>query len=306
MIAAIVKNRNIDFYVLNGLALVVYILVFTNLKIGVSDKILFSTPDSKTYLDVALWLKDGIDSGSISTRPVLYPVILLVSMKLGGGYGIWFIQLLFWFLTVNFTFLSVKRLTGKSIYAYISAFIILSNLSLIVLTLHALTEVSITFLLSVMLYFISKNKERYKEIHFIHGCLFFLVLMTIIKPVFALPLYATLLLILPVFYFKKYLKSLKSIIILLLILLPLFTQLTIMKVKYNEFKVSMISSNTLNSFLFSQGMKRIENIEREEAKHKAYSLSPKERMNYCISINQHIAHCFFPMFRIILKELLCS
>jgi len=266
--------------ILNVLGAIVYIVIFLNLKITVSNEIAFSTPDALTYMNVMNWVAHGVDSESVSIRPILFPLMLLVSIRLGGVYGIWIIQVIFWFLTINFTFLSVRRLTKSYLLAYLGAFLILSNLSLIALTLHALTEVTITFLISAMIFFLIKKKEEYNEPHFFHTVLFFLVLLSIVKPVFFIPVLFILFVVFPLLYLKKYLKHPLSFLKLLLILVPLLIQITIIKVKYDQTKISLIGSKTFSEYFVAQGIQKIELVNYDDAVIKATRFSKSQQMDY--------------------------
>jgi hypothetical protein len=241
---------------------------------------MFSTPDSQTYLDVADWMENGTDTESIAKRPILFPIIILISSKIGGIYGIWFLQFIFWLISANLIFLTIKKLTDNIYFSYAGALLFITNLSLISLTFHALTEVTTTFVLSFLGYFIVTNFSSFKNVRFIHGLILFLVLLTIIKPVFYLPLLFTLLMPLPFFYWRKYKENPKKLLNLLLILFPLFLQLGIMKTKYGEFKVSKIASITLTDYLLTQGIEKIDGTDPETANEKANSLSPSEQRKY--------------------------
>jgi hypothetical protein len=274
------KPKYFHLIFLNLLAIIFYFAIFSNLKVGIDKEIMFSTPDSKTYLDVADWVETGTDSKSISTRPILFPILILISSKIGGIYGIWFLQFIFWLLSANLIFITIKKLTDNIYFSYAGSLLFITNLSLISLTLHALTEVTTTFALSFMAYFIATNLSAFKNLRFIHGLILFLALLTIIKPVFYLPLLFTLLVPLPIFYWRKYKKNPKKLLNLLLILFPLFLQMGIMKAKYGEFKVSKIASITLTDYLLTQGIEKIEGTDPETANEKANSLSPSEQRKY--------------------------
>ncbi|VAV83898.1 hypothetical protein MNBD_BACTEROID02-523, partial [hydrothermal vent metagenome] len=193
------EEKNKHYYILNFITIGFYFLIFFSLKIGINHDVMFHTLDSQTYLEVANWLGKGVETQSTSIRPIFYPLLLLL---LSNIYIIWFFQFIVWVLTSNLTFWSVYKLTKRNDLAYLSTLIIISNLTLIALTLHALTEVLVTFLLSLLIYFIVKNIERAKDLSFIHICILILIILTITKPVFLIPLLITLFLILPVFYLK--------------------------------------------------------------------------------------------------------
>ncbi|OFY20785.1 MAG: hypothetical protein A2X02_08560 [Bacteroidetes bacterium GWF2_29_10] len=273
-------KRNYALYSTNIIAILIYVVVFFNLKITVSEEIMFSTLDAGSYKDVQNWLEHGVDSENVSTRPLLYPLLLMTTSKLGGVYGIWIVQVIFWLLSINFTFMTINYITKNNLLSFIGAFFFMSNLSLIALTLHALTEVTTVFLLSMMLFLLARKIEEYRSLRFFHICLFFMVLLTILKPVFYIPLLSLLFIVLPLFYLKKYLKYPLNILILLLIILPVIVQITIIKTKYGEAKVSLISSKTLSNYLVSQGMEKIESISFESAVKKSNSLSQKQQIYY--------------------------
>lgn len=276
-------KANKHLYILNVIAVVFYTLVFFNLEIGISSDIMFQSQDATTYNDVAKWIRDGTDSYSTAIRPVLYPLVIFIGSTIAGVYGIWLLHVLMWLLTINFAFLSVRKLTASNTYAYIAAFVIMTNLSLLVLTLHALTEVTTTFLLSAVILFVVKNVHQYKEVYFIHGSIFFLVLLTILKPVFSIPLNIMLFLVLPLCYFKKAFTSFKPILTLAIILLPLVIQIGIVKQKYGQAKVSLISDITLTQYLLAQGIEQIQGTSRIESIEKANAMSDDEQRTYLLT-----------------------
>lgn len=197
---------------------------------------------------------------------------------------IWFFQFVLWLLSINLLFKSIRAFTGKVVLAYFGVIILILNLTVIALTLHALTEVTSIFLLTYLLFFFLKNITRRRELYFIHWIILFFVILTLIKPVFFLPLVFILGIITPVFYWRAYLKTPAKLMTLLLILLPLIGQITIMKVKYDSFSVSNISERTFTRYILTKGIQEIENIEdRNDAIEMAESLSAEEKKAYFVS-----------------------
>ena len=274
------RKPNYALYSLNIVAISVYLLVFFNLNITVSEKIMFVSSDAVTYMDVVKWMEHGIEHESVSTRPFLYPVLLMLSLKMNGVYGVWIMQAVFWILAINFTFLSIKQITKNNWFAFLGAVLLMANTSLIALTLHALTEVTTVFLLSMMLFFLARKIEEYRNLQFLHTCLFFLVLLTLVKPVFYIPLLGTIFIFIPLIYLKKYRQNPKSILKLLLILLPLITQLGLMKVKYDQTTVSLIAPKTLSRYFMPQGIIQVEPLTFDEAVVKAEAMTKKQQRAY--------------------------
>ena len=263
------------------MAIVGYFFVLSNLKTGINPEIMYSSSDAESYMEVANWIASGKESMFVEHRPFLFPLILLILSKIGGASAIWFFQFVLWLLSINVLFKSIRTITGKIILTYFGVIILILNLTVITLTLHALTEVTSIFLLTYLLLFFLKNIIRRKELYFIHQVILLFVILTLIKPVFFLPLLFILGIITPVFYWRAYLKTPAKLMTLLLILLPLIGQITIMKVKYDSFSVSNISERTFTRYILTKGIQKIENIEdRNEAIVKAESFSTKEKKKY--------------------------
>ena len=277
-----IRNISPHWFVINLILIAWYFYVFSHLKTGISSEIMYSSSDAKSYMDVANWMASGVDSPFVEHRPVLFPLILLFLSKLGGVFLIWFFQFVLWIVSINLIFASIKRVTSNAVYGYIGVAIIGVNLSLITLTLHALTEITSIFLLSVLLFFFLKNIERRKELYFIHRIVLLFVLLTLIKPVFYLPLLFILLLIIPGFYFKKYRKSPIKLLSLVLVLIPLLVQVGIMKVKYDSYSVSNISGRTFTNYLFAKGIQEIEGVERGESMDLSAGYEMEEKKDYFI------------------------
>lgn len=272
--------------ILSIVGITIYMIIFFNLKIGVNEFIMFSTPDSLTYLDVTNWIAGADANYGLSVRPILYPLILLVTTKIAGVYGIWMMQLLMWLATLILIFITVRKATNNIFFAFISSTFFASNLSLIALTLHGLTEVTTAFLLASFAFFLTANIDRRRELYYLHGTIIFLVLLTILKPVFFPPLLFTLIILLPLFFIKKYLKQPMRIIILFILLIPLFIQFGIMKINFGEYTVSKIGSITLSNYYFTQGVMRIESKSRIKALEKAQALAGNEKINYILANKQ--------------------
>ncbi len=281
---------NFTLCILNILSLFVYMVIFFNLKQNVSEDIMFSTSDAQTYYDVVDWLKYKIDSESVSIRPLLYPLILLTMTKFGGVNGVWIIQVIFWLLSINFTFMTIKNITKSNLFSFFGVLLLISNLSLITLTLHALTEVTTAFLLSMMLFFMSRKIKEYRSIHFFHTCLFFMVLLTILKPTFYIPLLCLFFVVFPSFYLRKHLKYPINFLKVVLIILPLIIQISIIYIKYGHAKVSLIGTKTISRYIVPQGIQQIESISFEDAVKKSESFSESQQWDY---IQRHASQYFY-------------
>jgi 4-amino-4-deoxy-L-arabinose transferase-like glycosyltransferase len=282
---------------LNIVLLAIYFSVFANLRIGISDETMFRSPDAKEYLNESTLFYTSAVGEFSDTRPFFYPLFLRIIYHSAGVYGAWLAQLLMWLGAINLIYLTAKCITASNTFSFAAALLMALNLSLIAFTLHALTEVITVFFLSLLLYFISANLAQRRSTRFIHGCLLLLSILTVIKPLFYLPLLFTVFIIVPLFYFRQYLQRPMKIITLFLVLLPLFIQLTIMKVKHNELTVSTISTLTLRNYIVSQVIEEQDQIKWEDAQTKARGFSSGELTKYISDHRQQLSRFYFHNLR---------
>ena len=248
---------------LNLFLIAIYFLVFFNLKTGIDYFIMFSSPDSQDYLSVGNWIFENAFTDKTLNNPVLYPFVLKLVLLLFGVTGVWFFQFLLWLLSVNLLFYSVQRITNKR-FACTGALILSFNLSYIALTLHALTDVTVTFLVCWLIFFLTRRINNFKTINFFYTIILFFSVLSVIKPVFFPPLIALLFIIFPVFYFKTFLKSRRKFL-LVLALLPVLFQMTLMFVKHDKISLSEKGNTTFKIYFFAQCYADVNKINIENA-----------------------------------------
>lgn len=271
-----------DFYILNYLLLIIYFLFFNSLKIDIESGIMFTTYDAKTYVYTSNEFYKFSETGFSNFRPFLYPLVILIVLKTIGVTGLWLMQVCFWFISINLVFRAITTITQSRVLSYAGSLIMAVNFSYIGLTMQCLTEVTSLLLVSTLVYFVASRIKQAASLSFFHGASFILILLAVLKPVFFLPALFMLVVILPCFYLKKYLQAPKKLLILLLIVLPLFFQMMIMKVKYNTFAVSQISSETFRNYLLAQGVKQNDNTTWEAARQKAVGFTSSEMFSYLL------------------------
>ena len=106
---SILKRYKFEF-ILNLLAIIFYFFIYENLHFQLSEKIMFSTPDSISYLNVSKWIDTGKISNSIVIRPFLFPLILFFCLKI-GYLTIWCFNLILWIISYNLIYLTVIIIT---------------------------------------------------------------------------------------------------------------------------------------------------------------------------------------------------
>jgi hypothetical protein len=152
--AAVIASKRVRLVALvaglNLIAAVIYAVVAV--RMGFFNHVystLFSSPDSNSYRDVADWLFGGPNSSQTTHRPFLYPLLLGVAQRIGGEWAIWLLNLVCWFGALNITTAATWRMTRSLVAAAIVFLVLATNVSIIVLTLQALTE-PLTLLLEAL------------------------------------------------------------------------------------------------------------------------------------------------------------
>lgn len=270
----------VPYIILNIFGITFYFWIMALSGIEINFNTLFATNDAKTYREVAHWISESTATENTAIRPVLYPLYLVISSKIGGVFGIWFFQFILWLLSINLTFSTLQKLTKSLIWSSLGALVLISNLSFIALTFHALTEVATVFLLTLTIYISIKNREHFRSFSFFRNLILFFVLLTLIKPVFYFPLLGLIFVILPLFYFKVLIQKRNNFILLGLILAPLILQLTIVKLKHNKLNVSTISGKTLDEYILAQSIEDKFKVERDSALIMVSSMTSDEKFTF--------------------------
>ncbi len=259
----------------------------------VNDATMFFAADANDYMEMMEWFKGNSETEYTQIRPLLYPLLIFLPYQLFGAAGIWFLQLIFWIVSINFIYFSVKKLTKKTFLAAIGVLVVLANLSYLAMTMHALTEVTTIFLLSYILYLFTDNISKLLIPKFFTKLMLLFVVLTLIKPLFFVPTIILIGLIFPLFYFKKYLEKPKQFVILVLAILPLLGQMTFVKIKHDHFTVSTIGSHTFKYYYFVEGMSEIEKTPRPEIENRIKDYNTGNQLEYIFSNKKHYYELLF-------------
>jgi len=157
---------------------------------------LFSSPDSLGYRDVGDWLFRAIPSSVESVhRPFLYPLLLGAVLRIGGDPAIWALNLLLWLGTVNATAAATWRMTRRPLLGAIVFIVLATNVSLIVLSFQALTELTVAFLESIWILGLALTALPPSRPRDIAMLLLPITLLTVVKPAYQIELLVALVLL---------------------------------------------------------------------------------------------------------------
>jgi hypothetical protein len=150
---------------------------------------LFSSPDSLGYRDVGNWLFGAIPNPVESLhRPFLYPLLLGAASRIGGDAAIWTLNLLLWLGTVNVTAVATWRMTGRPLLGAIVFLLLATNVSLIVLSFQALTELTVAFLESIWILGLALSTLPPSRPRDFAMLLLPISLLTVVKPAYQIEL----------------------------------------------------------------------------------------------------------------------
>lgn len=245
------QEKRLQLLLLNLLAASVYFFVLFRLDYFHSiHQTIFSTTDSREYRAMGDWLFGDPHEVCSAIRPFLYPALIKCFSIAAGDWGIWFMQFACWLLSINIVFIAVKKLLNVYL-AFIAAAIMLTNVSFIVITLHALTETFTIFLLSLYIYSIADFKDRLEDPRFWIKLIFLSTLLVLFKPIFLLMMG-----IVPVcaaFNLKKSsLRSSRIAFMFLAAATPLLVQAIIFFSQFGRLGISDIGSMTFKKYYYAK------------------------------------------------------
>ena len=257
-------KRNSEYVILNVLLLIYLFFVLKDFPIPLSKETLLFASDAQEYMETGQSFFDDSVQGSLVTRPFLFPLLLLLITSI-GGYKLWFIfQLFLWVSSVNLLFNSMKKLRIPLILNCLGILLFCLNFSIIALIYHGLNEVIIIFLVSSLIWLVASNYRCFFSLKVLQKLLFLLVVLTLVKPLFLLPMIAILVLII-LKYVRLYFRSPKQLLVLLLIISPILVQMSLVKVTEGKFTFSEISTKTYNRYIFTQLYQKNHTCDRPKA-----------------------------------------
>jgi len=165
-----------------------------------------------------------------------------------GSYGPWIINFMFWIISCNLILQSLLLLTHNKIFSLAGFILCCTHLPLIGYSLHALTEVTAFFLLSILIYIIAKNIQRIGAIETQLKILFTVSLLAATKPVYQLAWYIFVFYIV-LYYFRSF-WNIRIILLLLLASSPVLIQKSITVIQHNTLSSTQIADSNLKKYFY--------------------------------------------------------
>lgn len=238
---------------------------------------MFWSPDATSYKAVGDWIF-GIENTEASRlRPFFYPLLLNLTRAFGGVYGIWCFQLLLWCSSGLLLYRAIRTVTDNAALALAGVLGFAANLTLMLLTLHALTEVTTVFLLTLLAVLVV-DKHKYDALSYAVSVLFLTSLLTVTKPLYIFLLLATFTYRLPVFVaiLRRGTRRPRVLLLIVVALSPVFVQLSIMTIKHKTFAISEIGSLAIKRYFLAKVYSKVNHITPEEARDTVDSFERRE------------------------------
>jgi hypothetical protein len=237
--------------VLNLIAVISYIVV-SSVSGSITHVLttVLSSPDSRSYHAVAEWIFGARASAPESAwRPFFYPLLMGLAERLAGIRGVWLLNVALWSIALNFAAAATYRFV-KSSWATALVFLVLAtNASLILLTFHGLTEITVVALLSLWIYGLSHLTLRPTASQ-VAWALLPVSLLVVVRPEFEFLL--ALMVVVLIFGITKSPARWVAAGVLAVCLLPVAIQLAL-EVHFNGyFGISNIGEKAFRAFFLSR------------------------------------------------------
>ncbi len=227
---------------------------------GRLESVLFQSPDSPGYRAVADWIYHGGSMpGSAAKRPYLYPLMLGLPLMVSPG-AVWFMNICCWLGSIFLVSRAAWKLSGSRIVILIVWLAFSVNLSLMDLSLRALSELPLLFILSLWVFKLVHVDFENPRVVDIVSIVLLMVAATLVKPLFQLHV-LLLLVVLPLIpsvrrLFRR--RPLHLLVGVLLALMPLVPQLLIVHSITGKFALSTAGSEELKRYIIPEFVLRLE------------------------------------------------
>jgi len=216
--------------------------------------------DTVEYLRMGEWVTCA--GGEVSYgRPYLFPLVLQLLLTAGGPMLVWFYH----FGVYLGSGLLMKGIVSRSagpLFGYVVLVFYAFNATIAALTLLALTEITTLFLVTLVVYFLTRGPEACPWRR--PAAFFCLGLLTVVKPVF-LHLWVLCLLWLLVQEGRDLIRQRPKAALVLGGLAVVAIQFVLMKACFGSFCLSQIGQAALRDYYYQQLYAEVEGIDFEDA-----------------------------------------
>lgn len=250
MVSWVTLRRSSLLILLNLAAVSSYLFVgWASGSLAHVDASVFSSPDSREYRAVADWIFGGPSTPASAWRPFLYPLLIGLTERLGGFDGVWLLNVALWFITLNFAAGATYRFVKSNLAAALVFLVLASNVSLILLTVEGLTEITVVTLLAVWTYGLS-HLTRKPTPSQVAWALLPVALLVLVKPEFEI-LLAVIVVVLGIGIVSRPAPGLAAAV-LVACLLPIAIQIAV-NVNFNGYLgISNIGDKTVRGYFLSR------------------------------------------------------
>jgi hypothetical protein len=290
------SRRLLLLVILNLIAVLSYVLMgWVSSYFAHVFTIVYSTGDSRSYRAVADWIFGARASAPESAwRPYLYPLLQGLAARLGGTPGVWLLNVAFWFVTLNVVAAATFRFVKSSWAAALVFLALATNVSLILLSFHGLTEITVVALLAIWIYGLSHLTTRPTASQ-VAWALLPVSLLTVVKPAFEI-LLAVMFVVMLIGVIRSTGRGLTAAVFAAC-LIPVVIQLAIEVYFNGYFGISTIGENTFRGYFLSRLDVAIgDSINFDMARQKMVGLSNLDSARFALDhFNDSVRVFFFTL-----------
>lgn len=231
--------------------------------------------DSGTYREAGEWLFGRAESGPISYRPWLYPLLIGLARTLfgpGAENALWIVQFLMWLASGAFIYFGLQNGTRSTVLAILGAGFFYSHPSPLILTFHGMTETLNIFLIAMFAWVLTTTSQNR-----LYYAILLIALATVTKPIYLVFL---ILLAAIVFLQDKRTPKLKQAGTIALLLLPVWIQLLLSYSVSGRLTISQIGGYTFKNYLVADVYLHAEGTEWREAMALIEDWDTSQQLNY--------------------------
>ena len=248
--------------------------------------VMFMSPDSQMYRDVADWIVGINPKGWVPLIhwPFFYPVLLSFARFVAGLHGIWLMQGLMWLASANCVAMCVWRLTRSAVLSALGTIVFASNITVLLLTAHGLSEVTSVFLLSLYALVVVTNSHRLLSPRIAGTIVVLCAALGVVRAVFlpfALLVYAVIVACL-ILRRENLKASIRTLAWVTLALFPIFIQISQVKAHYGFWAISTSGKTTLYNYYFSKLYGKVNQLSVLEARPQVRRFSTQDIVRYCL------------------------
>ena len=273
---------------------------------GRALELLVKTVDDRSYREAAKYIFENHKTDTVLTRPLGYPLFLGFFLKILGDEYFWLSQALLWWSSGFILFYVIRKYLEEKLLSWILLMVYGTHVSMMLITLHALTETLAVFLVTLLVFYVVRTFRKGESLFTFQPLTvvnFIVSLLTVVKPAY-LPLSALTMgaLFLHIIFTRGESVKKKSVHLLIFIaaISPQISQRIFLYKAVSLTTMGVQGSHAFNHYLFRQTYASIHNKRLDEVD---VQVAQKEVGDTYQFVRQHLSLALISYLQNILDSL---